>query len=117
MTPPLQCGVKCSVGVIGDPLRFFSVSSETDKELIFSVSTSSVRISSNGNKVFGNPYILPNQWSTIVSSSVHAGLAAHEKPTTPKPLDNMSARIDGYALPAGKYAWNFGCCQCVNFIK
>ena len=40
-------------------------------------------------------------------------LLTHENPTHPIASDSMSASIDGYELPAGKYAWNCGCCQCV----
>ena len=29
-----------------------------------------------------------------------------ENPTQPMASESMSARIDGYELPAGKYAWN-----------
>ena len=29
-----------------------------------------------------------------------------ENPTHPMASESMSARIDGYELPAGKYAWN-----------
>jgi len=37
----------------------------------------------------------------------------HENPTQPMASESISASIDGYELPAGKYAWNLGCCQCV----
>lgn len=83
---------------------------------------------------FGIMY-LPSQSSTMVSSSVHTGLAActkksitiymsicvqvkalhtHENPMHPIPSPSISPNIDGNELPAGKYAWNLGCCQCVT---
>ena len=65
-------------------------------------------------KASGRPIILPIQSSMMVSSSVQAGEAAQEKPTQPMASPSMSPRIDGYELPAGKYAWNCGCCQCVT---
>ena len=40
----------------------------------------------------------------MVSSSVQEGAAAHEKPTQPIASPSMSPRMDGYELPAGKYA-------------
>jgi len=49
----------------------------------------------------------------MLSSSVQAGLAAHENPMQPIASDNKSPRIEGNELPDGKYAWNRGCCQWV----
>ena len=43
----------------------------------------------------GEGNYLPNQSNTIVSSSVQAGEAAHEKPLHPRPSLNMSPRILG----------------------
>jgi len=43
-------------------------------------------------------------------------LQTQEKPTQPIASDSMSASIEGYELPAGKYAWNLGCCQWVICI-
>lgn len=37
----------------------------------------------------------------------------HENPIQPIASDNISPRIDGKEFPAGKYAWNLGCCQWV----
>ena len=55
----------------------------------------------------------PIQSIMTISSSVYAGHAAHEKPLQPSASLMRPASTDGKQLPAGKYAWKRGCCQCV----
>ena len=61
----------------------------------------------------GRPSIPAIQSSTCVSSSVQAGLVAHNMPCTPRPAESNSPRMDGPELLAGKKAKKLGDCQCV----
>lgn len=102
------------------PLPFctpFSLSLFLSESLVLHSSFGNVKNSS------GNPIALPSQSNTMVSNSVHDGLAAfikclfisksmfknvlfwlltHEKPIHAIESDNMSAKIDGNELPDGK---------------
>lgn len=59
----------------------------------------------------GKPMRSTSQSSTWVSSSVQAGLVAHNIPWTPRPADTNSPRIDGPETLAGKKAKKLGDCQ------
>src|SRR5688500_7514496 len=50
----------------------------------------------------GRASMSASQSSRCVSSSVHAGLVAHNMPCTPRPADSSSPRIEGPELLAGK---------------
>ena len=54
-------------------------------------------------------------WSrTTCSSSVAAGLVAHNIPWAPMPLESRSPSTPAGEEFAGKYAKKRGCCQCVS---
>ena len=53
-------------------------------------------------KKVGRSSISTSQSSTWVSSSVHAGLVAHNMPWMPRPAESISPRIDGPEALQGK---------------
>jgi hypothetical protein len=82
--------------------RSFSLDDKDESESVFSFLTLFAcptlpfeLLGMNGRNIGGNFNILPSQSKTIVSNSVHEGLAAQENPTIPKPAERISPKIDG----------------------
>ena len=63
--------------------------------------------------VYGSPYCYLDLYSgtEIPIMKEKTMQLTHENPITPRAFESMSANSDGYEFPAGKYAWNLGCCQ------
>ncbi len=60
------------------------------------------------------------EWSIVETNNkiyFDNQVPTHVNPMHANAPESISAHIDGYELAVGKYAWKWGECQCVIFLR